>query len=45
MVTNRIFTSGNNLAGISVDFSRRGFRGIKDFYKLVKRHLKETVND
>lgn len=45
MVTNRIFTSGNNLAGVSVDFNRRGFRGIKDFYKLVKIRLKETGND
>lgn len=44
MVTNRIFTSGNNLAGVSVDFNRRGFRGIKDFYKLVKIRLKETGN-
>ena len=45
MVTNRIFTSGNNLAGISVDFRIRGFSGIKDFYKLVVKHMKETVND
>ena len=44
MVTNRIFTSGNDLAGVSVDFNRRGFRGIKDFYKLVKIRLKETGN-
>lgn len=35
MVTNRIFTSGNWLAGISVDFSAKGFRGIKDFRRLI----------
>ena len=36
MVTNRIFSSGNLLAGISVDFNKRGFKGIRDYYKLVK---------
>jgi len=36
MVTNRIFTSGNNLAGVSVDFEKKGFRGIKDFSMLVR---------
>lgn len=45
MVTNRIFTSGNDLAGVSVDFNKRGFKGIKDFYMLVRRRLRETGND
>lgn len=36
MVTNKIFTSGNLLAGFSVDFRQKGFKGIKDFVKLVK---------
>lgn len=36
MVTNAIFESGNMLAGFSVDYSKKGFRGIKDFRKLVK---------
>lgn len=36
MVTNKIFKSGNLLAGISVDFDEKGFRGIRDFVKLVQ---------
>ncbi len=35
MVTGKIYNSGNLLAGYSVDFSTKGFRGIKDFTKLV----------
>jgi len=38
MVTNRIFRSKNYLSGYSVDYSARGFRGIKDFSKLVKAY-------
>ena len=38
MVTNRIFTSGNKLAGVSVDFNKKGFRGIRDFRKLMKEY-------
>ena len=38
MVTNRIFNSGNMLAGVSVDFEKSGFRGIRDYSKLVKEH-------
>jgi hypothetical protein len=36
MVTNRIFMTGNLLAGISVDYLENGFQGIKDFRHLVK---------
>ena len=36
MVTNRIFNSGHKLAGLSVDFSDKGFKGIKDFKELVE---------
>ena len=36
MVTNRIYKSGNLLAGYSVDYAEKGFRGIKDFMKLVE---------
>ena len=36
LVTNKIFTSGNLLAGFSRDFSKQGFGGIKDFAKLLK---------
>ena len=41
MVTNRIFSSGNWLAGISVDFSEKGFKGMKDFAGLVKEAQEE----
>ncbi len=35
MVTNRIYSSGSPLAGISVDYGKEGFRGIRDFRRLV----------
>ncbi len=35
MVTNKIFTSGNLLAGFSVDYATAGFKGMKDYRKLV----------
>ena len=35
MVTAKIFGSGSWLAGVSVDFSSRGFRGIRDFRRLI----------
>ena len=35
MVTNKIFKSGNLLAGFSVDYRQKGLRGIRDFWKLV----------
>ena len=35
MVTNRIFKSGNKLAGYSVDYVKKGFRGNRDFKGLV----------
>lgn len=37
MVTNRIFRSGSLLAGVSVDFAEKGFRGIRDFRKLIEQ--------
>ena len=36
MVTNKIFRSKNLLAGFSVDYLDGGFRGIRDFQKLVE---------
>lgn len=36
MVTNKIFRSNNLLAGFSVDYLEKGFRGIRDFRKLVE---------
>jgi hypothetical protein len=35
MVTNRIYSSGNRLAGVSIDYDEKGFRGIKDFRMLL----------
>ena len=35
MVTNAIFESGNILAGFSVNYWEKGFKGIKDFRRLV----------
>lgn len=37
MVTNKIFASGNLLAGFSVDYLKSGFKGIRDFAKLVEK--------
>ena len=37
MVTNAIFRSGNLCAGFSVDFAEKGFRGIRDFRKLMEK--------
>lgn len=36
MVTNRIYRSGSKLAGYSVEYSEKGFRGMKDFKKLIQ---------
>ena len=36
MVTNRIFKSGNKLAGYSIDYDKNGFHGIRDFIRLIK---------
>ena len=35
MVTNRIFMSGSLLAGFSVDYQKKGFRGIRDYAALL----------
>lgn len=35
MVTNKIFKSGSLLAGFSVDYMEKGFKGMKDFMLLV----------
>ena len=37
MVTASIYRSGSRLAGISVDFTEKGFRGIRDFRILTER--------
>ena len=41
LVTNKIFKSGNRLAGYSVDFEKHGFRGIADFRRLARAKHKE----
>jgi hypothetical protein len=41
MVTNRIFKSGNFLAGYSIDFKEKGFKGIRDFIKLTGKQTWE----
>ena len=40
MVTNKIFTSKNMLAGVSVDYKRKGFAGIKDYVRLVSESVR-----
>ena len=42
MVTNKIFSSGNDLAGFSIDFRKKGFGGIKDYMKLVRETRRTT---
>ena len=41
MVTHKIFESGNLLAGFSVKYSISGFKGMKDFKKLVAAFVRE----
>ena len=36
MVTRKIFESGNLLAGISIDYEKMDFKGMKEFKRLVK---------
>ncbi|MBQ0145854.1 MAG: hypothetical protein KBS51_01880 [Lachnospiraceae bacterium] len=45
MVTHRIFESGNLLAGFSVDYKTEGFKGIKDFGKLLESMRGGKDND
>lgn len=45
MVTNRIFSSGNTLAGVSVDYLEKGFKGIKDYMNLVDSRTGGDGND
>ena len=45
MVTNRIYKSGNILAGISINFEEKGFKGIKAFFKLIEHKEEENLDD
>ena len=38
MVTHNIYNSGNMLAGYSVEYDGKGFRGIRDFRMLLHRN-------
>ena len=40
MVTNRIYNSGNRAAGYSIDIADKGFRGIRDYAKLLQEKEK-----
>ena len=44
LVTNRIYQSGNRLAGISIDYEKHGFRGNRDYSGLVD-YKKGEEND
>lgn len=39
MVTNKIYTSKNMLAGFSIDYRSKGFAGIKDYIRLVSESV------
>jgi hypothetical protein len=43
MVTNKIYRSGNLLAGFSVEYSKHGFGGIRDYIKLVKESKRQQA--
>ena len=45
MVTNKIYKSGNRLAGISIEYDQMGFKGIRDFMKLIEEAGKEETNE
>lgn len=42
MVTGRIFRSGNPLAGVTVDYKGKGFRGIRDYAKLIREERRKA---
>ena len=44
MVTNRIFMSRNRLAGFSVNYDKRGLKGIRDYWKLVEMRKRGDGN-
>ena len=43
MVTDKIFKSGNLLAGFSIDYHQSGFRGIRDYLMLVEQERKKKA--
>ncbi len=45
MVTHFVYESGNYMTGFSVDYKEKGFKGIKDFMKLITNHEGGEHND
>ncbi len=45
MVTNKIFSARDRLAGFSVDYRQKGFQGIRDYMKLIDTARKERRHD
>lgn len=45
MVTNKIFKSGNMLAGFSIEYDWKHFKGIKDFKKLINYQIGDKVDE
>ena len=45
MVTNRIHSSGNSLAGISIDFNEKGFGGMADFASILEARADSAVEE
>lgn len=43
MVTNKIYRSGNLLAGYSVEYEKHGFAGIRDYMKIVKESKRQET--
>lgn len=44
MVTSKIFNTGNKLAGVSIDYGQKGFRGMRDFRKLVEAQNRKEAD-
>ena len=44
MVTSKIFNSGNLLAGVSIDYDQKGFKGMRDFRKLVEAQKRKEAD-
>ena len=43
MVTNKIYQTGSKLAGYSIDYKRKGFKGMKAYKKLIKKNRGERA--
>ena len=45
MVTNKIYKSGSKIAGFSIEYEKKGFKGIRDYRKLVEQKEEGTKNE